>query len=167
MLVKVREWTAQDVAGLAAIADSRKVWDNCRDRLPSPYSEADAAAWIGSQEAHRQPMHFCIEADGHVAGTIGLEVKSDIHRFTAELGYFIGDKFWNMGIATNAVKQVMQYVMDELDLIRVYAGVFDFNKPSMRVLEKNGFHLESIAEKAVMKNNILRDEYIWVRIITR
>ena len=50
-------------------------------------------------------------------------------------------------------------------LIRLYAEVFEHNKASMRVLEKNGFHLESIRKKAVTKNNIVMDDYVWVKLL--
>jgi len=33
------------------------------------------------------------------------------------------------------------------------------------VLEKNGFHLESIRQKAVVKNNIVMNDQVWVLIL--
>jgi RimJ/RimL family protein N-acetyltransferase len=35
----------------------------------------------------------------------------------------------------------------------------------MRVLEKNGFHLEGIRERAVVKNNVVMDDHVWVKFI--
>jgi RimJ/RimL family protein N-acetyltransferase len=34
----------------------------------------------------------------------------------------------------------------------------------MRVLEKNGFYLEGVRRKAVYKNAVLMDDYIWVKL---
>ena len=55
-----------------------------------------------------------------------------------------------------------EYVFTNFDIIRIEAGVFDFNKPSMRVLEKNNFFLEGVRKKAVFKNGKIIDDYIWV-----
>jgi RimJ/RimL family protein N-acetyltransferase len=35
----------------------------------------------------------------------------------------------------------------------------------MKVLEKSGFHLESIRKKAVTKNNVTMDDYVWVKLL--
>jgi RimJ/RimL family protein N-acetyltransferase len=43
--------------------------------------------------------------------------------------------------------------------------VFEHNKASMKILEKNGFHLESIRKKAVIKNNAVMDDHVWVKLI--
>ncbi len=45
--------------------------------------------------------------------------------------------------------------------MRIYSGVFDFNKASQHVLEKAGFQLDCILEKAVIKNGIICDEYMY------
>ncbi len=34
----------------------------------------------------------------------------------------------------------------------------------MRALEKNGFYLEGVRRKAVLKNEVLMDDYIWVKL---
>ena len=64
-----------------------------------------------------------------------------------------------MGIATKAVRLVADYGLNQLELVRIYTGVFDFNKASQRVLEKAGFKLESVSEKSVCKNEKICDEY--------
>ena len=60
---------------------------------------------------------------------------------------------------------LVDYIEGNFDFVRLYAGVFEHNKASMRVLEKNWFHLESIQKNAVIKNGILQNEYIWVKLI--
>jgi RimJ/RimL family protein N-acetyltransferase len=49
--------------------------------------------------------------------------------------------------------------------VRVYAEVFDYNKASMRALEKNGFYLETMRRKGVVKNGVIRDDYIFVLLL--
>ncbi|WP_165872220.1 GNAT family N-acetyltransferase [Tenacibaculum sp. M341] len=78
----------------------------------------------------------------------------------AEIGYFISKKFWGKGLATKAVKKMTEYAFENFDIVRIVAGVFDFNKSSMKVLEKNGYYLEFIRKNAVIKNGKIIDDYI-------
>ena len=72
-------------------------------------------------------------------------------RLSAEMGYFIGEPFWGRGIASKGIKLMIDYIFNNFNIIRIEAGVFDFNKPSMRVLEKNDFHLERKKECCYQK----------------
>lgn len=80
------------------------------------------------------------------------------------MGYFIGEPFWGKGIASKAIKLMTDYVFNNFNIIRIEAGVFDFNKPSMRVLEKNDFSIESIKRNAVIKNGKIINDHIWVKL---
>ena len=91
-------------------------------------------------------------------------MNMDVFRLSAEMGYFIGAPFWGNGIASEAIKLMVDYSFKTFEIIRIEAGVFSFNKASMRVLEKNDFHLESIKKDAVIKNGVILDDYIWVKL---
>lgn len=39
---KLRAWTISDIPALAKFLNNKKIWDNCRDVLPYPYTERDA-----------------------------------------------------------------------------------------------------------------------------
>jgi RimJ/RimL family protein N-acetyltransferase len=106
---------------------------------------------------------FAVTYNGKVAGSIGCVPKTDVYRKSIEIGYFIGEQFKGNGIATEAVRILLEYVQHRFDVVRIYAEVFANNKASMRVLEKNGFYLEAIHRRSVVKNNVLMDDYIWVK----
>jgi [ribosomal protein S5]-alanine N-acetyltransferase len=165
MKVILREWKKSDSAALAKIANNKKIWDNVRDRLPYPYTEQDAKEWLVLVKKQKIVTTFCIEADGELAGSIGFTLKEDVYRKSAEIGYFIGENFWGQGIATEAIRQLVNYIEKNFDLVRIYAEVFEYNKASMKVLEKNGFYLESIRKKAAIKNNIIVNDFVWVKLI--
>ena len=165
MKVSLREWKKSDADALAKIANNKKIWDNLRDLLPHPYTKEDAKEWLAKVKKQKIITTFCIEADEELAGSIGFIIKEDVYRKTAELGYFIAEKYWGRGVATEAIKQMIDYIQKNFDLVRVYAEVFEHNKASMKVLEKNGFYLESIRKKAAIKNNIILDDYVWVKLI--
>jgi RimJ/RimL family protein N-acetyltransferase len=165
MKVILRQWKKSDAEALAKIANNKKIWDNVRDRLPYPYTKKDAKEWLSLVKQQKTVTTFCVEADGEMAGSVGFTIKDDVYRKSVEIGYFIGEAFWGRGIATEAIRQLIEYIQENLDIVRIYAEVFEYNKASMKVLEKNGFYLESIRKKAAVKNDTILDDYVWVKLI--
>ena len=153
-----------DAAVLTQLADNRKIWINLRDRFPTPYSLEDANAFISSTEKEDPRVSFAIAYDTSFCGVIGLLLQTDVYRKTAEIGYWIGEPYWNKGIVTIAVKLLTNYAFDELGLIRVYAGIFDYNPGSMKVLQKNGYKQDGIFKKAIFKDGKVFDEYRFSKI---
>ena len=84
-----------------------------------------------------------MEADGELAEGIGVNLKDDVYRKTAEIGYFIGEEYWGKGIATEAIGQMVHYVHKNFDVLRIYAEVFEYNKAFMRALGKKWILFEN------------------------
>jgi RimJ/RimL family protein N-acetyltransferase len=165
--VVLRPWKKNDAPQLAVIANNRKIWDNLRDHIPYPYSLADAEKWIAHCKTQRPVLNFAVVYNSEIAGSIGCLNKGDVYRKNMEIGYFIGEKFWNLGIATEAVRILVDHITKEFDVIRLYAEVYAQNKASMQVLHNNGFYLESIRRKSVIKNNVVQDDYVWVKLLDK
>lgn len=141
-----------------------EVLDNGYDKTPNPFTENDAIEFIKLQLNKNPTERFLIYWNNEVAGEIGIALKEDVFRLNAEIGYFISKKFWGKGLATQAVKKMTEYTFANFNIVRIVAGVFDFNKSSMKVLEKNGYYLESVRKKAVIKKGEIIDDYIWVKL---
>jgi [ribosomal protein S5]-alanine N-acetyltransferase len=164
MNILLRPWKQADAEPLIQLASNKKIWINLRDYFPHPYTAKDAKAWIDFNAALVPPLHFVIEADGQFAGGIGMLPKHDVYRNNMEIGYWLGEPYWGKGIATKAIALLCDVIAKEYPHInRIYAEVFENNNASMRALEKNGFELECIRKKAVIKNNVLLDDYVWVK----
>ena len=136
--------------------------------VPFPYKISDAHYWIKHNSKldklkNKNEINFAIELNNNVVGGIGLMHITRNHK--AEIGYWLGRKYWDKGIITEAIKIILDYAFNQLKLRRVYAKVFIKNKPSVRVLEKNDFKLEGILKKKLPKNNKFFDVYIYA--ITR
>lgn len=144
---------------IAELANNRKVWDNLTDIMPHPYSVADANTFINMAVTSDINRIFAIEQGGKLAGIIGLHGQAGVFRLTAEIGYWIGEPYWNRGIATKAVRLLTRYGIKQMGLLRIFANVYDFNKASQRVLEKAGYKLDCIAKKAIIKNGVILDDY--------
>jgi RimJ/RimL family protein N-acetyltransferase len=161
MTIELLRWEHRDMPTLVNLANNRQIWNRLKDAFPHPYTSRDAEEWIDAQLAMEPPRHFSIVLDGEVVGGVGIELKSDVHRKTAEIGCWVGEAYWNRGIATQAIGLMVTYAFDRFDLVKIYAEVFELNPASMRIFEKNGFIREAILRKAIVKNNEIMDAHIW------
>lgn len=162
--LKLRPFQIDDKEDLARLADNKHVWDNLRDVLPHPYQVSDAEHFILSI-AHDDPqLVFAIKYQSELCGVIGLVKQTDVYRLSAEIGYWLGEPYWGIGIATRAVRLVTDYAFKTLGFHRVYAGIFEYNKASMRVLEKNGFGMEGIFKQSIIKNGKIWDEHRYAKV---
>lgn len=157
----IRPWRRGDRAALVRQADNRRVWLLLRDQFPHPYTPADADAWLAHVAQQRPVTSFAIAVGGEAAGGIGVAPQPDVHRRSAEIGYWLGEAFWNRGIMTAAVRAFTTYAFDAYDLIRIYAGVFSSNPASMRVLEKAGYTREGVLRRSVVKDGQVLDQILY------
>ncbi len=164
-VVTIRKFRRSDKFRMAEIANNEKVAANLRDAFPSPYTLEDAQKFISMCLRQVPYGIFAIEFEGEYVGNIGLHRQGDVYRKTAELGYFIGEPYWHKGITPRAVNLICEYGFRELDVIKIFSGVFSFNTASQRVLEKCGFTLEAVLKAAVIKNGKICDEYRYARIL--
>jgi RimJ/RimL family protein N-acetyltransferase len=119
-------------------------------RIPYPYSDEDAAQFMAivteATAEHGHPVHFAIRGDGDLLiGGCGFDGLHYEHR--AEIGYWLGKPYWGRGIMTDVVRSACAFALSKWRLVRIKAYVFEFNKASARVLEKNGFAYEGLLRK--------------------
>ncbi len=159
MICKIRKWKLSDAADLAAAVSNKKVQDNLRDGLPYPYTEQDGAEFISAMLSadEDETFAFAVTIENKAVGSIGVFRQGNIHRQTAELGYYIAEEYWGKGIMTEAVRQTCEYVFDKSDIIRIYAEPFAYNTASCRVLEKAGFQYEGTLRNNAVKNGKVID----------
>jgi RimJ/RimL family protein N-acetyltransferase len=164
----LREWRLSDVASLAKNANNIHVWNNVRDYFPHPYSEEDGKQYIEAVLSKPCPAtDMAIVVDGKVAGGIGIVSNSDVERISAELGYWLGEKYWNRGIMTEAIKEMSAHAFTRFPLRKIYAPVFDFNIASQRVLQKAGFEREAVLKQAAVKNGNIIDLHYYSLLKSR
>ena len=161
---RLRPWRPGDEESLARHANNRRVWLNLRDLFPHPYTRADAEVWIASQRGEDPVCNFAIEVEREAAGGIGLHLQTDVEWRSAEIGYWLGEAHWGKGIMTAAVRAVTAYGFAQLDLVRIYATVFEWNPASQRVLEKAGYSLEGRLRKAITKDGQTIDSFLYAYI---
>jgi RimJ/RimL family protein N-acetyltransferase len=160
----VRTLQVGDAESMAHHANDRRIWVQLRDRFPHPYTIADATAFIDLIGREDPCSAFAIVVDERCVGGIGLERQHDVHRLTAELGYWLGHEYWGRGIASEAIIAVTTWAFGALNLKRVFAQPYADNLASCRVLEKAGFTLEGTLKHSAIKEGVLRDQRMYARL---
>lgn len=155
MNVSLHIWKSTDKAALIALCNAVDR-TYLSERLPYPYTEADADWWLGmvADNEGREGIWRAIRADGELVGSISVERKAGEKSCIGDLGYMILTPWWSQGIGTEAVRQICEIAFAELNLKQISATVFEGNHASERVLQKNGFRFEETKAGAIMKGRI-------------
>ena len=163
MTITLHIWTPADKKALMALCNAVDR-TFLSDRLPYPYTEANADWWLGmvSENEGKEGVWRSIWADGELVGSISVERKEDEGQAIGEIGYMILTPFWSQGIGTEAVKQICKIAFRELELQQIVGNVFTENVASARVLEKNGFWPQETKVGAVEKGGKMIDVKFYV-----
>lgn len=163
MNISLQPWKKEDALTLSGYYNNPNIWINLRDNIPNPYAREDAEKFIEAQSELVSLQNFAILNGNEISGGIGITLLEDVYKMNVEMGYWVAEPFWGHGIASKAVGLMTQYVFENFAINRIVCEVFEYNKSSMRVLEKNGFYLECVRRKGILKNDLLTDNYIWVK----
>lgn len=153
-----------DAESLVRHADNINVARQLRDRFPHPYTRANASIFLKAATSAAEPSNLAIDVDGEAAGAIGYVPGIDVERYSAEIGYWLGESYWGRGIVTEALLLVTEYVFGAGNLLRLFALPFADNVASTRVLEKAGFVREAVLRSSSVKYGQPRDQALYARI---
>ncbi len=108
-----------------------------------PYIEGMAVEEIrrwGKEFNEKNGPNFAVtlRSNGTLIGNVELQIRRHLPYNDAELGYWIGESFWNCGYCTEAAKVVIRYGFRECNLDQILAYHFKRNPASGRVLQKIG-----------------------------
>jgi RimJ/RimL family protein N-acetyltransferase len=160
----LRRWAKSDVASLVRHANNLNVAKHLRDRFPHPYTRTHAFAFLTHAAASDAPANFAIVVGGEAVGGIGYVRGSDVERYSAEVGYWLGEEFWGRGIATEALQMLTHYLFAKEQLLRLFALPLADNAGSIRVLEKVGYEREGLLRASCVKYGERRDQLLYACI---
>jgi RimJ/RimL family protein N-acetyltransferase len=126
-----------DAPRIARLLDNFAIAGNLA-RVPYPYRLADARAWLRSWSAElpADETTFVLDLPGEgLVGVTGIHLTDS----AAEIGYWLGEPFWNRGLMTEAVRAVVDWYFATSGAARLNCGAFAFNKASLAVQKKLGF----------------------------
>jgi RimJ/RimL family protein N-acetyltransferase len=127
-----------------------------------PINRLKEEEWLRSHYKSDRDVIFaiCLKDGNEHIGNCGLHFINWIDR-NAVLGIMIGEKReWNKGYGTEAVKLLLKYAFDTLNLERVELTVFDYNKRGIKAYEKAGFKVEGRLRRKRFKDGRYFDEIV-------
>ncbi len=133
--------------------------------LNYPYQLSDATDFIkkANQKIYRKKaLELGIEhkKTGEIIGVAGL-IKIDLENKNAELGYWLGQKYWGQGIGREAAKLILNYAFNRLKLHRISAQVIPGNFASAKLLKNIGFNYEGRLRQVVLRNRRWYDHLVY------
>ena len=163
-LCTVRRWRTADLDALVRHANNRNVARQLRDRFPHPYTRRNGIDFLNVAAGGSDASNLAIEVDGEAAGAIGYVPGTDVERYSAEIGYWLGEACWGRGVVTEALMLMTDYAFTSLNLLRLFALPFADNAGSVRVLEKAGYIREGLLRSSSVKFGVPRDQFMYARV---
>ncbi|MBD8556842.1 GNAT family N-acetyltransferase [Rhizobium sp. CFBP 8762] len=131
-----------DIDALSHLANNANI-ANMVSRMPHPYTAADAADFVRRTKIGGigKCVYAITKADnGEFLGCAGVESHTD--GVTAELGYWLGERHWNQGYATEAAQALTDMAFRTRDIEFIDARCRVTNVASRRVIQKCGFQFQ-------------------------
>jgi ribosomal-protein-alanine N-acetyltransferase len=112
------------------------------------------------------PFHIFRASDNRLIGACNImQVRRTVAQ-SAQLGYWVGERYARQGFARAAVRASVQFCFDELGLHRIEAAVRPENVPSISLLEAVGFTYEGVAREYLKIDGAWRDHAIYARLVS-
>jgi RimJ/RimL family protein N-acetyltransferase len=158
--LELRRWRIDDAPAIVAACNDPEI-QHWLPNVPSPYTEADALAFIaGEAPGLAAEELFAITENGQVVGSIGMEVNEMQKR--AAIGYWCAPEARGRGLTTRALRLLSRYALEELELQRVELVTDPENYASQRVAEKVGFQrVGRLRSHLVAREGGVRDSIIF------
>ncbi len=157
--LRLRKFVLDDAKDVTTLCNNINLYKNTL-YLPYPYEKKHAIDWInGHQEAFEKKIRYelavTLKESNVLVGAISI---SHNQRFQhGELGYWIGEPYWNKGIASEASLALINFAFNHLQYHRIYAHHFACNPASGKVMMKCGMNFEGILKEHVKKDEHFHD----------
>ncbi|RYE06993.1 MAG: N-acetyltransferase [Hyphomicrobiales bacterium] len=124
-----------DVPDLVKHANNKAIADRL-ERLPSPYTRADAVGFIEVIAQRPDERPYAITLNDRLIGIVGLSYHEGR---PPELGYWLGEEFWGQGLMSEAARGLIEAAQRTHHYDVIAARALADNAGSLKVLEKLGF----------------------------
>jgi RimJ/RimL family protein N-acetyltransferase len=154
--LRLTELKSGDVPHIVQLASNPRVSDYTIN-LPFPYAEKDAIYWLNlAYQGFKNGTHYIfairLKAENACIGGIGLTLETRFDR--AEIGYWLGEPYWNRGYAPEATTAIIRFGFGTLGLNKITSSYLAQNPASGRVMQKCGMTREGELKEHVRKGNV-------------
>ena len=135
----LRPFILNDAEGIQELAGNYNVAKSTLN-IPHPYKDGMAEEWISTQtpaweEKSSITYAIFLKKNNQLMGAISLV---DIKGTEGDIGYWIGEPYWNQGYCTEATKVFLNFCFERLKLSRIEAEHLVSNPASGKVMQKAG-----------------------------
>lgn len=122
--------------------------------IPYPYPEGGAEAFIirkaeAAEQGECYSFAIIHKENNAFMGSIGIQINKNHNR--AELGYWLGKRYWNQGYVTEGVRRIVQFGFEEIALNKIHAAAMTKNPASSNVMKKIGMQYEGTLRQHFLK----------------
>lgn len=155
MRILLRPYQLSDQLALATMANNPNIANNLKNNFPYPYTLETAKRYLNmvTQADPNKLIELVIEVDGKFAGAISVTFNQDIYCYCCEIGYWLGQPYWNKGIMKKSVKLMTDYIFKTYNINIITAKTFSTNTSSKKVLLANNFKELVVLKNHAFKNN--------------
>lgn len=164
--VSLQELRRSDAAAMAAMnarnrADIERVSPPQAAKSYTAAGQAERIEEVLKQVEQGTRAYWTIRVGGVIAGDISLHAIQRGPVQTAGVGYMVDAAFRGRGVATAALRLVVERAFGELRLHRVEAGAMPSNRGSQRVLEKAGFTRVGLLRRHLLVADTWQDHVLY------
>ncbi|MGG2014696.1 GNAT family N-acetyltransferase [Bacillus sp. S10(2024)] len=159
-LIEINETNSQNIYDIFSLEEVTRYYGM------NPFKEKEQAVQMinsfakNFQEKRAIRWGIVIKETGDFVGTVGFN-NLQVWSKRAEIGYDIHSAFWRKGYASEAVKEVLAYGFQELDLFRIGAITYPENMASSHLLLKLGFQKEGLLRGYIYQGNQSIDALVY------
>ena len=133
-----------------------------RDEQPLKTREQALEMLLPHQTPEKMPSMrwwgIDIKSEAAMIGTCGYYKWNKQHH-RAEIGYDLWTDYWGQGLMPEALREIIRYGFDDMELNRIEATTHTENQRSQRVLEKLGFQKEGQLREYYLRDGIYNDQF--------
>ena len=159
--VTLRKITKEDYENYNAFEDVMESRLLMNDGIPFPPTDADHEKFLGEISSEKDDYMFGIELKDEklFIGTIAVYLVN-WNNGTCHVGISIGPDFQGKGYGTDAMKVLLDFIFNYMNVNKVKLQVFGYNKRAIGSYEKCGFLLEGTLKEELFRFGKYHDIYV-------
>lgn len=155
----LRNLRESDIPNIVEMANDPEIASTTLN-IASPYTRKNAIQWLKVAELgliNKDHLIFAIALSpgDQLIGGIGLRINKRHHH--AEVGFWIGKPYWKNGYASEALKEILKYGLQEMKLHKIFGHHMKNNPGSGKVMMKSGMHREAELKEHIFKDGTFHD----------
>jgi [ribosomal protein S5]-alanine N-acetyltransferase len=155
-LIEITHQHVESIFEVLSLEEVTRFYGTNRFTLPAEASKLIDMFQKNFQEKRGIRWGIKIKENQRIIGTVGLNALH-MNNKRAEIGYELHPSFWRMGYASEAIKEVLSFSFNHLNLFRIGAVVFPENEASIHLLLKQGFTKEGVLRGYIQQNDAFHD----------